>query len=71
MQHPVTTEFEDTINQILETLMAVHSVNLPAIWLWPNIDAGSKYISKQMKIYIDNNNINNIKFVKTFHLKTI
>ena len=66
VQHPVTTEFEDTINQILETLMAVHSVNLPAIWLWPNIDAGSKYISKQMKIYIDNNNIKNIKFVKNF-----
>tara|TARA_B100000989_G_C19532426_1_gene470853 strand:- start:2831 stop:3994 length:1164 start_codon:yes stop_codon:yes gene_type:complete len=66
VQHPVTTEFEDTINQILETLMAVHYINLPAIWLWPNIDAGSQYISKQMKIYIDNNNIKNIKFVKNF-----
>ena len=41
MQHPVTTEYEQARAQVEETLVAVHEQGLPALWFWPNVDAGS------------------------------
>jgi UDP-hydrolysing UDP-N-acetyl-D-glucosamine 2-epimerase len=41
MQHPVTTEYEYARAQILETLHAVNELGIPALWFWPNVDAGS------------------------------
>lgn len=41
LQHPVTTEYDLARTQVLETLRAVHDSGLPALWFWPNVDAGS------------------------------
>jgi len=41
-QHPVTTEFHDVRRQIRETLEAVAVLRMKTIFLFPNIDAGSK-----------------------------
>jgi UDP-hydrolysing UDP-N-acetyl-D-glucosamine 2-epimerase len=49
MQHPVTTEFEDAAAQIDATLEAVAAQGLPAIWMWPNMDAGSDEMSKHVR----------------------
>ena len=46
-QHPVTTEYEDAQNQIIQTLKAVKKSNIPAIILWPNADAGTEDISRK------------------------
>ena len=46
MQHPVTTEYEEAMDQIQETLAAVESLAYPTFWFWPNVDAGSDGISK-------------------------
>lgn len=40
-QHPVTTEYGHSEEQISETLEAVRDVGAAAIVLWPNADAGS------------------------------
>ena len=48
-QHPVTTEYGVGEQQILQTLEAVKSLNLPAIILWPNADAGSDDISRGIR----------------------
>jgi UDP-hydrolysing UDP-N-acetyl-D-glucosamine 2-epimerase len=48
-QHPVTTEYGVGESQILKTLGAVRNLNLPAIVLWPNADAGSDDISKGIR----------------------
>ncbi|MBN2145212.1 MAG: UDP-N-acetylglucosamine 2-epimerase (hydrolyzing) [Candidatus Aureabacteria bacterium] len=50
MQHPVTTEFKDAYTQMQETLAAVYEMKIPAIVLWPNIDAGSDMTSKAIRI---------------------
>lgn len=49
MQHPVTTEYQDSLHQIEETLAAIESLALPTFWFWPNVDAGSDRISKGIR----------------------
>jgi UDP-hydrolysing UDP-N-acetyl-D-glucosamine 2-epimerase len=48
-QHPVTTEYGEGERQITETLMAVRELELPAIVLWPNADAGSEEIARGIR----------------------
>lgn len=45
IQHPVTTEFGDAEEQILETLEALKGFKEQIVALWPNIDAGSNDMS--------------------------
>lgn len=51
MQHPVTTQIADSRAQITETLEAVEALGLPALWFWPNVDAGSDDISRGIRIF--------------------
>lgn len=51
MQHPVTTQFGASLSQITETLNAVEAVGMPAIWFWPNVDAGADGISRGIRIF--------------------
>lgn len=64
LQHPVTTEYNDSRLHIEETLKAVHHLNMPTFWFWPNVDAGSDGTSKGIRAYREYNNINNIHFFK-------
>lgn len=50
-QHPVTTEYGEGEHQIDETLMALRTLDMPVIMLWPNADAGSEDISRGMRKY--------------------
>lgn len=51
MQHPVTTEYQLAREHITETLYAVASLDLPALWFWPNVDAGSDGTSKGIRTF--------------------
>ncbi len=53
-QHPVTTEFEQARSQIDETLRALELLNMPAIMLWPNPDAGSDHLSQGIRVFREN-----------------
>ncbi len=64
MQHPVTTEYEASRAQIMQTLEAVKDTNMPALWFWPNVDAGADGISKGIRAYREKNFIPNIHFFK-------
>lgn len=66
LQHPVTTEYGSGHQQIMETIEAVQAVGLPAIALWPNIDAGSDDISKAMRIFREQHPEVPIRFFKNF-----
>ena len=67
MHHPETTKFNETYNQILQTINAVLKLkDIKVVWLWPNIDAGSDIISKQLRILRENKHVNNISFFKNF-----
>jgi UDP-hydrolysing UDP-N-acetyl-D-glucosamine 2-epimerase len=51
LQHPVTTEYRESRHHITETLHAVDELGVPALWFWPNVDAGSDGTSKGIRSY--------------------
>jgi UDP-hydrolysing UDP-N-acetyl-D-glucosamine 2-epimerase len=51
MQHPVTTQFGESKAQITETLEAVERLDMPALWFWPNVDAGADGISRGIRVF--------------------
>jgi UDP-hydrolysing UDP-N-acetyl-D-glucosamine 2-epimerase len=51
MQHPVTTQYGESREQIDATLQAVEATNLPALWFWPNVDAGADGISRGIRSF--------------------
>jgi len=48
IQHPVTTE-RDNRAHLEATMRAVAQVNLPAIWFWPNSDAGTGEMAESLR----------------------
>lgn len=64
MQHPVTTENSNRDNT--ETLLqAIDQLNMPAVWFWPNSDAGTNEIAKSIRLYREHGKLKNnkIRFV--------
>lgn len=51
IQHPVTTEYEFAQKQSRETLKAIHELNIQTIMLYPNVDAGSKDIVREIRFF--------------------
>lgn len=51
LQHPVTTEYEASRENIEKTLQAINIINLPTFWFWPNVDAGSDGTSKGIRTF--------------------
>jgi UDP-hydrolysing UDP-N-acetyl-D-glucosamine 2-epimerase len=67
LQHPVTTEYQEAREQALETLHAIAEiteVDLPALWFWPNVDAGSDGTSNAIRSFRELHNPKNIHFFK-------
>jgi GDP/UDP-N,N'-diacetylbacillosamine 2-epimerase (hydrolysing) len=64
IQHPVTTEYEKSKQHIFETLHAVHDTDLPALWFWPNVDAGSDGTSNGIRTFRETEKPANIHFFK-------
>jgi UDP-hydrolysing UDP-N-acetyl-D-glucosamine 2-epimerase len=64
MHHPVTTEYEDSLAQINQTLKAIKDFAYPTFWFWPNVDAGSDKISKGIRHFRETNDVPFIYFFK-------
>jgi UDP-hydrolysing UDP-N-acetyl-D-glucosamine 2-epimerase len=64
MQHPVTTEYDEARRHALETLHAVQDLGMPALWFWPNVDAGSDGTSNAIRAFRENEKPGNIHFFK-------
>ena len=69
-QHPVTTEYGQAEHQITETLMALHELQMPAVMLWPNVDAGSEDVSRGMRKFREHYKPEYIRFYKNFPVET-
>jgi UDP-hydrolysing UDP-N-acetyl-D-glucosamine 2-epimerase len=63
-QHPVTTEYGDGKRQIQETLKALQQLDVPAIMLWPNADAGSEHIAAGIRQWREHNDDSKLHFFK-------
>ena len=66
LQHPVTTEYGRGFEQIQETLQAVFDIGMQAVWLWPNVDAGSDDISKGLRVFREQYQPEFIHFYRNF-----
>ena len=64
MQHPVTTEYADARRHIELTLAAVNGLGVPALWFWPNVDAGSDGTSNGIRSFRERNPAARIHFFK-------
>jgi len=68
-QHPVTTEYGAGEQQIVATLDAVREVDLPAIVLWPNADAGSEDIARGIRKLRERGQARNMHFFKNLSIE--
>ena len=69
MQHPVTTEYGQSFEQINHTLKAVNrlsELNLQVVWLWPNVDAGSDDVAKGIRNFREKFQPKHIHFFRNF-----
>lgn len=64
LQHPVTTEYRESRGHVEETLYAVKDSGVPALWLWPNVDAGSDGTSKGIRAFRERYPLPHIHFFK-------
>ncbi len=64
MQHPVTTEHDKACHDVLETLHAVNETGMPALWFWPNVDAGSDGTSNGIRSFREQYKPKNFHFFK-------
>src|SRR5687768_5583088 len=65
MQHPVTTEYDESRQQVDETLYAVKDIGVPVLWFWPNVDAGSDGTSKGIRVFREKEKAPNLHFFRT------
>lgn len=63
--HPVTTHTSIRC-ETEELLTALDKINMPTIWLWPNVDAGSDRISTAIRSFREKNDANWLYLVKNF-----
>lgn len=64
MQHPVTTEYQESRTHIEETLHAVARCQLPVLWFWPNVDAGADGTSSGIRSFRERNDDSRFHFFK-------
>ena len=64
LQHPVTTQHDEALGQVKETLHAVRDIGLPVLWFWPNVDAGSDSTSKGIRQFRESGEADNFHFFK-------
>lgn len=64
MQHPVTTDYDKAREQIRETLYALNDYKRPVLWFWPNVDAGSDGVSKEIRAFREKLNPGHMHFFK-------
>lgn len=69
-QHPVTTEYGAAQDQITETLQAVRDVDLPAIVLWPNADAGADDVARGIRKTREQGKAEKMHFFKNLPIDT-
>lgn len=69
-QHPVTTEYGEGERQITETLAAVRELDVQAIVLWPNADAGSDDLARGIRKWREQGLDDNMHFFKNLPVTT-
>jgi UDP-hydrolysing UDP-N-acetyl-D-glucosamine 2-epimerase len=64
MQHPVTTEYQDSRKHVESTLEAIYKFDRPTLWFWPNVDAGADGTSTGIRAFREQHLLSNVHFFK-------
>lgn len=64
MQHPVTTAIHEARTQTRCVLEMVEKIDKQIYWFWPNVDAGTDEVSKEIRIHREQGKAKNIYFFK-------
>jgi UDP-hydrolysing UDP-N-acetyl-D-glucosamine 2-epimerase len=62
--HPVTTQLSEQQERVKVLLSVLHDIAMPCIWLWPNIDAGSEVISRELRKFREKNEDTWLRMIK-------
>ena len=69
VQHPVTTEYNLELNNIKVIINAINKLDKQVLWLWPNVDAGSDLISKEIRTARELGKLGKVYFAKNFEIE--
>lgn len=69
IQHPVTSEYDESLVHINETINALKILNMETVWIMPNMDAGSDGISKGIRLFREKSQPKNIHFFKSLAIE--
>lgn len=69
VQHPVTTEYEQNLANIGQTITAVSGLEMNTIWIAPNMDAGTDGVSKGIRVFREKEKPDYIRFFKSLPIE--
>ncbi len=69
IQHPVTTEYESSYDDVKKLVSAVQNLNKKTVWIWPNMDAGSDSVSKAIREYRELQAPKHVRFLKSLPIE--
>lgn len=69
IQHPVTTEYEENLLHVNETIKALNELKMPTVWIMPNMDAGSDGINKAIRKYRESPESRQTHFFKSLPIE--
>tara|TARA_A100001011_G_scaffold388030_1_gene466867 strand:- start:445 stop:1584 length:1140 start_codon:yes stop_codon:yes gene_type:complete len=69
LQHPDTSRFDRSRNDINCILKAMKKINYQTVWFWPNPDAGTSQLSEGIRSFREIEKIKNVYFIK--HLRDL
>jgi len=64
LQHPNTTQIDQSRDHIETTLKAVNKLQRPTFWFWPNIDAGADGTSTGIRAFREHHELQHVHFFK-------
>ena len=64
--HSDTQDYLKAGEETLMLLQAIEELDKPTIWLWPNVDSGTDYISKELRRHNEKSTKSKICFVRNF-----
>jgi len=64
MYHPDIMDVKHVHENTRKILKAVHDLKIPALWFWPNSDAGAEDISHELRIFKDEVKGHKIRFMR-------
>ena len=69
IQHPVTTEYANSLIDASQTAEAIERLRTPTVWIWPNMDAGSDGVSRAIRKYREANQPKHVHFHKSLPIE--